>query len=97
MRQELRQAAAAIAGWAEHLVKHGALGAEAIAHASTWARSDPPSAGRAGIRCDAIPYSFGSGPIQGQTVPAGQGFPAPGAGAGNAMTRPLGCAVSGPP
>jgi len=35
--------------------------------------------------------------LAGQTVPAGQGFPAPGAGAGNAMTSPLGCAVSGPP
>jgi hypothetical protein len=31
------------------------------------------------------------------TEPSGQGFPAPGAGAGNATTRPVGCAGSGPP
>jgi hypothetical protein len=29
--------------------------------------------------------------------PTGQGFPAPATGAGNATTRPLGCAGSGPP
>jgi len=33
----------------------------------------------------------------GRAEPTGQGFPAPGAGAGNATTRPLGCAGSGPP